>query len=289
MVFVALTKAVPIVASDGYRLAGTLFSPQSPNGCSVQIHAAAGVKQDYYAGFAAYLAERGFAALTFDYRGVGRSAPADVRKFDTRMRDWAVLDAAAALDFLETETRARKLVAVGHSFGGQSFAILPGNERLSAVLAVASQSCYWRHWHGATRAGMWLLTHALLPGVTRLCGYFPGAVLRQGENLPAGVALEWASWCRHPQYLVGALGLEERARRFTAPLRLYSIADDQVYAPLAAAQALFGLYPNARHEMKRVHPRDLGVERVGHFGFFRERFRDSLWRDAADWLLSHSQ
>ena len=28
----------------------------------------------------------------------------------------------------------------------------------------------------------------------------------------------------------------------------------------------------------------LGVKSIGHFGFFRERFRDSLWREAADWL-----
>jgi len=25
---------------------------------------------------------------------------------------------------------------------------------------------------------------------------------------------------------------------------------------------------------------------IGHFGFFRERFRDSLWRETADWLES---
>jgi len=33
-------------------------------------------------------------------------------------------------------------------------------------------------------------------------------------------------------------------------------------------------------------PRELGAERIGHFGFFREQFRDTLWRDAADWLES---
>jgi len=33
-----------------------------------------------------------------------------------------------------------------------------------------------------------------------------------------------------------------------------------------------------------VHPRDLSAERIGHFGFFRESFRDTLWREAAQWL-----
>jgi predicted alpha/beta hydrolase len=26
------------------------------------------------------------------------------------------------------------------------------------------------------------------------------------------------------------------------------------------------------------------VNAMDHFGFFRERFRDSLWRETADWL-----
>src|SRR5437588_221113 len=93
-------------------------------------------------------------------------------------------------------------------------------------------------------------------------------------------------WCRNPDYLVGALGAKERYARFSAPLRLYWMADDP-YAPLAAAQALLRLYPRAPSELKRVAPRELGAERIGHFGFFREQFRDTLWRDAADWLERH--
>lgn len=283
-----MNEAVELDAADGYRLGATLFRPEGASRQAVQIHAAAGVKQEYYAPFAAYLAGRGFTVLTFDYRGVGRSAAVHVRHIDARMRDWAELDAAAALAFLRARGFERPL-GVGHSFGGQSFAVMPGNERIAALLAVASQSCYWRHWGGVRRAGMWLLTHALLPGATRLFGYFPGEILEQGENLPAGVALEWASWCRHPRYLVGALGLEERAARFAAPLKLFAMADDALYAPPAAAEGLLELYPGARRELKWVHPAELGVERIGHFGFFRERFRDTLWREAADWLSGEAR
>jgi len=89
-----------------------------------------------------------------------------------------------------------------------------------------------------------------------------------------------------PDYLVGALGAKEQYARFSAPLRLYWVADDP-YAPLAAAEALLELYPRAPSELTRVMPRELGAERIGHFGFFREQFRDTLWRDAADWLERH--
>ena len=60
--------AVEFPARDGYRLAGTLYRPASPNRRAVLIQAATGVRQEYYGKFAAYLAARGFSALTFDYR-----------------------------------------------------------------------------------------------------------------------------------------------------------------------------------------------------------------------------
>ncbi len=281
----AVGEPLRLIAADGYRLGASLFRPAAANGLALQIHAAAGVKQPYYAPFAAYLASRGFTVLTFDYRGVGDSIDRHPRRLQASMQDWALMDAPAGLSFLRNLSRWKCLMAIGHSFGGQSFAVMPGNERLDAVLSVGSQSCYWKHWSGAAYPGMWLLVHAVLPAATLACGYFPGALLRQGENLPAGVALQWASWCRHPRYLVGALRLEAQAARFQAPYRLYSIADD-FYAPLASAQALLRLFPNGKGELRRVQPEELGVDRIGHFGFFRERFRDSLWREAADWLES---
>ena len=242
--------------------------------------------QTYYAKFAIYLAARGFSVLTFDYRGIGRSRPAALRGFKARMRDWAQLDAAAALEYMMTNVTATQTFHIGHSFGGQSLAMVPGGERYAAGLSVASQSGYWRNWPGVGRPAMWLLTHALLPGLSRLFGHFPMQALGQGEDLPRDVAIEWAAWCRHPEYLVGHLGLHDNYARFAAPLRFYWIEDDR-YAPRATVQALLDLYPNAPGELQTVSPAQHGGQRIGHFGFFRERYRDTLWRDAADWLLSH--
>jgi predicted alpha/beta hydrolase len=129
---------------------------------------------------------------------------------------------------------------------------------------------------------MWFLTHVLLPGMSRLCGYVPARVFGQGEDLPAGVAREWASWCRHPGYIVGALGAQAAYARFAAPIRAYAVADDG-YAPPAAVEAFLQFYPNAPRKVEKVAPEQLGGP-IGHFGFFRERFKDSLWKQAADWM-----
>jgi predicted alpha/beta hydrolase len=274
--------AVEFPARDGYRLAGTLYRPKTPNRRAVLFQAAAGVKQEFYGKFADYLATRGFAALTFDYRGIGRSRPARLRGFQARMHDWAEKDIAGALDYLARASHGARVIGVGHSFGALAFGLVPGNERYVSALTVGAQSGYWKHWHGTSRAGMWFLTYVLLPGMSRLCGYVPARVFGQGEDLPAGVAREWASWCRHPGYIVGARGAEEAYSRFTAPIRAYAIGDD-AYAPPAAVEAFLGFYPNAPHKQVDVDPAQHGGP-IGHFGFFRERFKDSLWKQAADWM-----
>ena len=267
---------ITLTARDGYPLGATLYGGGER---SVLVMPATGVPQSYYAKFAAYLATRGFTVLTFDYRGIGRSLAGSIRSVRARMQDWAALDGAAAFEFLGS----REIAVVGHSFGGQALGLLPDPGRISAALVVGAQSGYWRNWPPLGRAWMWPATHIGLPAVTRLLGYFPGSRLGFGEDLPKGVAIQWASWCRHPRYLVGALGVDQAYARVRAPLRAYAIADDP-FAPLSAVNALARLYPNSRWETRTVAPRELGVKTLGHFGFFRERFRDSLWRETAEWL-----
>lgn len=267
---------VTLTAADGYRLGATTFGTGER---AVLVMPATGVPQSYYAKFAAYLAERGFNVLTFDYRGIGRSLTGHVRDVRARMQDWALLDAVAAMAFLE----AKRIRVVGHSFGGQAIGLLPDRERITCALVVGSQSGYWRNWPLVGRAWMWPATHVALPLVSRLHGYFPGSRFGFGEDLPAGVARQWAAWCRPPRYLVGALGVDDAYSKVRFPIRAYAITDD-AFAPLTAVEALHRLYPNSQWQTRRVTPAEIGVRSVGHFGFFRERFRDSLWREAADWL-----
>jgi predicted alpha/beta hydrolase len=275
-------RPAEFAARDGFKLGGILYRPAQPNGRAVLVNAAVGVRQQYYAAFAAYLEWRGFTVLTYDYRGIAASRHGPLRALPARIRDWAQLDAAAALDELARAAPDARLLVVGHSFGGNGLGLVPGAGRLAGALFVGVQSGYWRHWRGLRRAGMWLLTHALLPGVSSSLGYVPAAVFGQGEDLPAGVAAEWAEWCRNPRYAIGAMGAQGYAG-FKAPIRSYWIADDG-YAPRAATEAILREYSSAPSEIVTVDPADHGGAKIGHFGFFRERFRESLWRDAADWL-----
>jgi len=276
---------VEIPAADGFPLAASAFdAPASPRRPPVLVLSATGVARAYYARFAAFLATEGFPALSLDYRGIGGSRRGPLRGLVARMQDWAELDAAAALEFAAARWRSDRVLIVGHSFGGQAVGLLPRPERIAGALFVGAQSGYWGHWPGVSRYGMWLLWHAVIPSLTALLGRLPSRRLGMGEDLPAGVARQWAAWGRRPRYVLDALpGARQSYALVRAPIRSISFSDD-AFAPRAAADALAAFYAGAVVERVHLQPFDLGVREVGHFGYFRERFSDSLWRDALRFL-----
>jgi predicted alpha/beta hydrolase len=277
---------VTLAARDGYPLAATSFVPAAPAAAWVIVNSATAVPRTYYARFARFLAEEGFAVVTYDYRGIGGSRPRRLRGFDARMRDWAQQDAAGVMDWVDSRHSGRVL-AVGHSFGGQALGLLPRAERLAGAMVVGAQSGYWRHWPGWRGPAVAAFWHAVIPVLCGICGYYPASVLRMGADMPAGVAREWARWGRRPGYVTDADGgaLRPGYSRVAFPIRSYSFSDDTL-APPRAVEALLGFYAAARIERRALTPRDLGVRAIGHWGFFRERFRDPLWIEAAAWLRS---
>ena len=64
---------ITIPAADGYPLAATLFLPLGAKRHAVLISSATATPRKIYRGFAGYLARRGCAVLTYDYRGIGGS------------------------------------------------------------------------------------------------------------------------------------------------------------------------------------------------------------------------
>lgn len=275
---------ITIHAHDGYPLAATLRRPLSQARASVLIASATAVQRGYYAKFAAYLAERGFATLTFDYRGVGGSRPPSLRGFPARMRDWAALDLSAAVDRTAEIEPGASLLYVGHSFGGQALGLLPNNRRIDRALFVAAQIGYWRLFPFPENFRIYVLMQKIAPPIARMFGFMPGK-LGMGTDLPRDVFLEWAGWCGKPRYMFDDPTLDalKNFPNYRGPLRAIGLADDS-WAPPAAVAGLLKGYTGTKSEHLTIHPRDIGAQNIGHFGFFRSEFRDKLWRPAADWL-----
>lgn len=277
--------------SDGRLLAAQWFNP--PAGREVRavavVGAATAVPASYYRPFAEWLARRGYAVLTFDYRGIAASRPALLPGEDVRLRDWARVDMAAAVHAADRRRRLEQhrqgrelgLLWVGHSLGGNAVGLVPGfNERVDAVLGVAAQVAYVGHWSGWARVQAWTFFHVLLPVLVRLLGRAPGRVLGpRAQDLPAGAALEWAAWGRTPGFLFGddSLARQRAYDSFQGPVHLWSITDDHLFGPAAAVDALAAEFSAARVERHRLAPQDIGAQRIEHFGPFRRDLGARLW------------
>lgn len=276
--------SISIPAKDGFPLGATVF-PGSGDGVLI-VNSATAVPQTFYRPFAEFLASHGVTVVTYDYRGIGRSRPAGrLRGVQADMRSWALLEVAAVLDWAAEQFPGHRLMALGHSFGGQVLGLLPNRYRLSRTVLVASQIGYWRAFALRDRPGAWFAMHLLVPGLSHALGYFPGSKVGLGEDLPKGVALEWARWCRSPLYLFDHLTPEERKGydSFTAPMLAFKFTDD-TFASGDSVEQLMGFYRKARPVLRTVAPAHLGVERLGHFGFFRPQAGAALWPEVLRWV-----
>ena len=274
---------IRISATDGYALGARRFGDQSA-GPYVVIAGATAVKQAYYARFAAWLSLQGCTVLTFDYRGIGESRPARLRGFEARLRDWGERDLEGVLRFALEDKGSRPLHVIGHSVGGQLLGLAASNGSIDRIVTVGSQSGYWGHWSGASKLHKAAVWYALLPALGNTFGFIPGK-FGIGEDLPKGVALEWAKWCRHPEYMLGHGVGKDGFARVKAPMRAISISDDD-YAPKPAVDALHALYSGTQVERHHVSPKELETQAIGHFGFFRSTFQDSLWRNVSTFLFA---
>ena len=280
----AVFESATIDTPDGTSLAATIFEPPGERlGRVVVINSAMGVLQRFYANYARYLAENGFATVTYDYRGIGGSVSSGgIRRSPATLRDWG-RDFDAVLDRVEDRWPGRPVVVVGHSVGGQILGLLPQPERVHALLGVAAQSGYWKLWSGVGRLRIMALWYVLIPAACAALGYLPSLLFGGGEHIPAGVARQWAQAGRQRRYIADRFAPDTSFDRVELPMRLIGFADD-AFAPRRAVDGLARLYPAATVEQCRVEPGSEHGHEIGHFGFFRPRMKDSLWADSVAWL-----
>jgi predicted alpha/beta hydrolase len=270
-----MTESLRIAATDGYALSARLYGASQTSGPVVVINPATGVRQRYYARFAEWLTHRKASVITWDYRGIGDSRPHRLRGFTGTMSDWGKHDFEGVLQLAKSRFPERELVVIGHSIGGQILGQARSNRSIARAVTIGSQFGSWKLWPGYKKWAMAGLWFALMPGVTRLMGRFPGS-LGIGADLPRDVALEWAKWCRSDEFFLAHGVSRDGYAAIDCPIVSLSFTDDD-YAPKAAVDALHALYANAQVERRHLAPADVGVPAIGHFGFFRDQFAPTLW------------
>ncbi|TWC07459.1 putative alpha/beta hydrolase [Bradyrhizobium macuxiense] len=284
---------IVVPAADGYPLAATLFLPRGKKRHAVLINSATAVPRKVYRGFAGYLARRGAAVLTYDYRGTGDSRPMaatgrnkqkSLAGFKATMADWAALDTTAAVRWMRERYRELPFAYVGHSFGGQALGLLPNNAEIPRALLIASQAAHWKLMASPERYRVVAFMNGIGLPLARTLGYVPGWA-GLGMDLPRGVFEQWRGWVMRERYLLDdpALAARENFPNFKGKLRALTITDD-TWATRPAVELLCSAFTSITPEIISIRPADAGAKAIGHFGFFRSEHREALWRGAAEWL-----
>jgi predicted alpha/beta hydrolase len=253
------------------------------------VAGATGVPQGFYKRFAQHAAAQGFEVLTLDYRGIGLSRPDSLRGFAMDYLDWARLDLAAAVDAMPDD--GLPLVMVGHSYGGHAFGLLPNHQRVSRFITLATGA----GWHGwMPRTEQWrvlFMWRVLGPLLTRWKGYLPWSLLGMGEDLPLDVYRQWRQWCSYPRYFfddpaMARHGLPALFATVRTPTVALNASDDH-WAPPASRDAFMAAYVNAPLQRVTLQPSTVGLQAIGHMGYFRPTALP-LWNDMLAWLRGHA-
>jgi predicted alpha/beta hydrolase len=282
----------PVVfdALDGFRLTGFLFEPEKQRHSATVaiVNCGGGIPASSYRLFAKFLAESGVPTLIYDYRGIGASRPARLRGFVATVEDWAEYDCGGAISWLRGRYPDAQLTAVCHSIGTLLFGGAPNANQLARCVLICAHTGYFGDYHRRYRLPMAVLWHGVMPALTAMFGYFPGRRLRLGDDIPAGIAYAW-SRRRGPNISSGvrggrARGLLRRCGELAMPALVVSIEDD-AFATAAGTSRLLAHFPHLAVEHMLIRPSELGLDRIGHFGFFRPYAQEVLWPPVLAYLM----
>ncbi|WP_337329512.1 alpha/beta hydrolase family protein [Chryseolinea sp. T2] len=268
-----------ICAADGYQLSA-LYSEadQGAKGTAV-ISSATGVKKEFYINFGLFLVEQGYNVLLFDYRGIGGSAPRDLKSSPIFMHDWGIKDMNAVMRYLVETCGCVNITWIGHSIGAQLTGFIEHHHYIRKVVAINAAVGYWGYFPFPMNLGIWMMWYLVSPLMLRLYGYGKMRQIGWGEDLPRNALIEWRDWCTDPYYYrkyVNEALHTDRFYHFTGPVTAIYTSDDYI-ANDKTVSMMMQFFPNATVSIRKIWTSQYTRHKVGHTGLFRRKFKDSLW------------
>ncbi|MCP4441429.1 MAG: alpha/beta fold hydrolase [Aureispira sp.] len=285
-----MSTTIYIPTDDCLQLESSLYSNNRqtslPKGI-ILLNAGTCIKRQFYHTFCEELTAFGYDVLSYDYRGVGGSRPDRLKKYKASIVDWGQLDIKAVIDWATKHYPSKKRYLIAHSMGGQVMGLAPNLNQLDKIVTVASSYGNWRNYTGSFKYKTALLWYTLIPIMTKFYGYMPAQKFGMGENWPKGVTKNWWQWSKtnipHSQ-LMEKHKIAHYYKEVTTPIRAYFLNDDNLATHKTIPQYQTD-FSNVALDIQQISPKDYGLERLGHFGFFFPKSRQ-LWEETIDWFES---
>lgn len=268
-----------IIAADGYPLSAIYAKPVGESTGTIVLSSATGVKKEFYINFARFLVQNGYNILLYDYRGIGESAPPDLKTLHAYMHEWGTLDMNAVLSYLVHDKGLTDIIWVGHSVGAQLVGFVEHHQHIRKVVAINAAFGYWRYFPFPVKWLIWGLWFFIGPLMVGIYGYGAMRKIGWGENLARNMMKEWREWCLSSNYFSGTLKRKlgmDKFYDFAIPIIAIYTSDDYI-ANDKTVPLMMKFFPNSPQEILKLSVAEHTSHKVGHTGIFRKKFQNNLW------------
>ena len=252
---------------------------------AILIGPATGIKRQFYAGIARYLAENGYGVITFDNRGIGESLSEKISASNASLQCWGEQDMPAVLEALKAAFPDQSYHLIGHSAGGQLVGLMHNAKEISSIFNFASSSGQLKNMKMPYVFKAHFFMNVFIPLSNLLFGHTKSQLLGMGEPLPKMVARQWRDWCNGQGYVKTAFGKTVNSHLYdelTTPSLWVNASDDDIAIDKNVADML-SVFKNIKAETLTLNPQESGLNEIGHMKFF-SRKAEPLWHHVINWL-----
>lgn len=277
-----------IKCKDGEFIAATIHSPNQTAKGAVLIAPATGIKRQFYANFANYLAENGYGVICFDNRGIGQSLVGSIKKSNASLQCWGEKDMPAVLEQLKISFPATRYHLVGHSAGGQLVGLMHNALELSSMFNFACSSGKLNNMSLSHKIKAHFFMNIFIPLNNTLFGHTKSQWVGMGEPLPKNAAKQWRDWCNGQGYVKVAFGktvFNHFYDELSIPSLWVNAIDDEIANDDNVADML-SVFTQLDAETLTLKSKDHGLNEIGHMKFFSKKSQ-ALWHFALEWLDKH--
>jgi len=273
---------------DQFAVAATTYVPTKELKAAVIIGPATGIKRQFYASFASFLAEKGYGVIIFDNRGIGDSLVGSVSESDASLQCWGQQDMPAVFEQLKTVFPNTKYHLIGHSAGGQLVGLMHNAMELTSIFNFACSSGQLKNMKALYSAKAHFFMNLFIPLSNAIFGHTKSQWLGMGEPLPKAVAQQWREWCNSQGYVKAAFGKTIHNHLYddlSIPSMWVNATDDDI-AIDANVEDMLTVFTKLSSQTLTLSPRDYALDEIGHMKFFSRRSQ-ILWTHVLNWLEKH--
>ncbi len=275
------TEPFETKCDDGVKLPGVLLIPEQPKAV-IQFNCGTATKKEFYLPFLTHLAEYGYLCCLWNYRGSDEWD--SLKNSSYTFTDYGAKDMPAIKSYLQQRFPHLPFIILGHSAGGQQVGFMNNLDGVTSAIYLAVSSGYYPNMPLSYRLKAYFFFYLFSPFSVWRNGYVKAKPFGFMENLPKKVVFQWRDWLEKENYFFdekfyGITTPIGHYKNFQFPIHVYYSTDDTI----SNAKNTAAFWRNVKSEQPitftELSPKQFGLKKIDHFGYFKKSMKDSLWAD----------